>query len=67
MPTTRVSEATWTEEAQDTDKVYERKQYKTTIPKQLAENYEIDGDTELRWTFGSAKNKMEVEVLNDEV
>jgi hypothetical protein len=40
-----------------------RKQYSSTIPKGLAEAFEVEGK-ELRWSVGSG-NKMEVEVVDE--
>jgi len=42
----------------------ERTQYRSTIPKGLAEAYDMDGDTKLKWTAQSG-NKMTVEVYDD--
>jgi hypothetical protein len=41
-------------------------QYRTTIPKNLAEFFEMDGDTTLNWSAGSAADKLEIEVQRDD-
>ncbi|AXR80696.1 hypothetical protein [Natrarchaeobaculum sulfurireducens] len=40
-------------------------QYQVTIPKALAEYHELEGK-KLEWRQGSAKDKMEVIIVNDE-
>jgi len=42
----------------------ERTQYRSTIPKGLAEAYNMDTDTKLKWTAETG-NKMTVEVVHD--
>ncbi|MDG5821647.1 AbrB/MazE/SpoVT family DNA-binding domain-containing protein [Natronococcus sp. A-GB7] len=41
---------------------YHRTQYRTTIPKDLAEFFDMDGETTLEWTVGNASNKLEITV-----
>ena len=41
-------------------------QYSTTIPKQLAEFFELEQGDTLEWTNGSARNKMEVTIKTDD-
>ncbi|RBI60400.1 AbrB/MazE/SpoVT family DNA-binding domain-containing protein [halophilic archaeon] len=40
-------------------------QYRTTIPKDRAESFDMDHDTLLDWSTGSASNKLEITVRND--
>lgn len=42
----------------------ERQQFRTTIPKGLAEAYDMDADCKLKWTAQSG-NKLTVEVVDD--
>lgn len=42
----------------------ERQQYRTTIPKQLAELFEMDSDTKLKWTAQTG-SKVTVEIIDD--
>lgn len=60
MPKTKVSTTTYTGEDG-----HERTQYRTTIPKQLAETFDMDG-AELEWKMGGASNKLEIQVIHDE-
>lgn len=57
--TVQVTESTVT----DTDGTErETKQYRVTIPKQMAEFFNLEQGDELEWSSGSASNKMEVSV-----
>lgn len=38
-------------------------QYSTSIPKALAEFFELEQGDELEWTHGSARDKMEVTII----
>lgn len=49
MPKTTVSTTTW-----EDDEGNERKQYRTTVPKGLAEAFNLDGAT-LNWEVDSGK------------
>ena len=60
MPRTKVTTTTYT--AQDG---HERTQYRTTIPKQLAETFDME-DAELEWKMGGASNALEIRVIRDE-
>lgn len=59
MPTTRVQVREY-----ESNSGSERTQYRTTIPKDTAELFEMDGDTKLKWT-AKAGGKLELEVVND--
>ncbi len=39
-------------------------QYKTTIPKDIGDMFELDGK-KLEWRRGSARNKLEVEIVDE--
>lgn len=39
-------------------------QYSTSIPKALAEFFELEQGDELEWSTGSARNKMEVTIIH---
>lgn len=59
MPKTKVTTTTYTGEDG-----HERTQYRTTIPKQLAETFEME-DAELEWKMGGAANALEIRVVNN--
>lgn len=44
---------------------HERTQYRTTIPKQIAETFDMEG-AELEWNMGGASDKLEVRVIYNE-
>lgn len=59
MPTTTVSETTYTDENGN-----EQTQYRTTVPKQLAEAFDL-GDKRIEWNVES-QNALRVSVVADE-
>ena len=59
MPTTTVSETTYTDENGN-----EQTQYRTTVPKQLAEAFDL-GDKRIKWNVES-QNALRVSVVADE-
>jgi len=59
MPETTVTVSEW--EGKDGS---ERTHYRTSIPKDTAELFDMDGDTTLKWTAKTG-DKLEVEVIND--
>lgn len=61
--TVQVTESEVTDSSGDTR---ETKQYRVTIPKQMAEFFQMEQGDELEWSSGSASNKMEVTVHKDE-
>ena len=61
MPETSVSVTESTTRNPD-GKDYEHTQYRTTIPKDLAEFFNMDRDTTLEWSVGNASNKLELTV-----
>ncbi|MFC4448447.1 AbrB/MazE/SpoVT family DNA-binding domain-containing protein [Halorussus aquaticus] len=61
MPKTTVQVTESTVETSDGD-TRETKQYRVTIPKQMAEFFSLEQGDELEWSSGSASNKMEVTV-----
>ena len=65
MPKTKVTITETTTTDPDSGTETTRTQYRTTIPKQLAEFFQMDGDTELEWSAGSARDKIEITVNTD--
>ena len=61
MPETQVSVTEYEKDDGTT-----QTQYRTTIPKHLAEHYDMDGDTTLVWSAGSAADKLELQVKRDD-
>lgn len=61
MPRTTVSETTWTEDTDDGE--VKRTQYKTTVPKALAEALELGGE-EVEWSIESG-NTLSVTKVED--
>jgi len=59
MPKTTV-QVTESEVATPDGDTRETKQYRVTIPRQLAEFFRLEQGDELDWSAGSASNKMEV-------
>jgi hypothetical protein len=57
MPKTKVTETTYT----GSDGI-ERTQYRVTVPKDLAETFEMSGKY-LEWKMGGAADRLEVEVV----
>jgi hypothetical protein len=60
MPRTKVTKTNY--EGSDGHK---RTQYRTTIPKQIAETFDMD-DAELEWKMGGASDKLELRVVHDD-
>ncbi|NKE38038.1 AbrB/MazE/SpoVT family DNA-binding domain-containing protein [Natronococcus sp. JC468] len=44
---------------------YEQVQYRTTIPKDIAESLEMDRNTTLEWEIGGESNKLELTIHNN--
>ncbi|WP_134670429.1 AbrB/MazE/SpoVT family DNA-binding domain-containing protein [Halorussus marinus] len=59
MPRTTVTTTTYTGEDG-----HKRTQYRTTIPKQLAETFDME-DTELEWKMGGASDKLEIQIIEE--
>lgn len=59
MPRTKVTKTEY--EGSDG---HERTQFRTTIPKDLAEHYDME-NAELEWSIGSASDKLELKVIPD--
>ena len=57
--TVQVTESTVTD-SDGTER--ETKQYRVTIPKSMAEFFDLSQGDELEWSAGSASNKMEVTI-----
>jgi bifunctional DNA-binding transcriptional regulator/antitoxin component of YhaV-PrlF toxin-antitoxin module len=61
MPRTKV-QVTESEVSNPDGETRETKQYRVTVPKQMAEGFGLSQGDELEWEMGGARNKMEVTI-----
>lgn len=60
MPKTTVTKSEY-----ESSDGHERTQYRTTIPKQIAETFDMEG-AKLEWSMGGASDRLELRVIHDE-
>lgn len=61
MPSTTVQVTESTVETTDGES-RQTKQYRVTVPKQMAEFFDLEQGDEIEWSAGSASNKIELTV-----